>query len=481
MGRQTFWIRFLVLAALFLLCPYSQAADKQFDYCNDLAKKVLDDHSILDPTPGIYTNSSVLNIINASECFIQANVSNNIAIESVTPARVSLFNAVQSFSGSQQQGSNLSSSGSTNVVTKPSGPTALIEEFGGANANTSTSSSTFQWSPGTMLTNLALTGVNYQCLTNDYPNHCISAGTLRNLTPLTLKITGNTTSGTPSMNGTATSSTSTAPAQQVTVNSKGTSGPSFTGLSVQYAILDPGAKSAVSSLASKSSKVNPNSSSTKKSTPSSGKSTPSSMTNTPQYYANELRTAWSAGNSLANCDAYVSWQKKAKDAIQPKLSNTGPPTDEEVKILQEEIQSQYGELLENMTDSPSCQPALNGLKGFYAGILEAETYEYFGATSTSSAQPVLALEYDLNTPQSKPSYSGFKVTGTWKFGKGTPTAPSLKTQIVPVPSSSGGSCPVGNLWFALTAVTAPGKSSVGNEKVIAAEVMSKVLARERAR
>ena len=52
--------------------------------------------------------------------------------------------------------------------------------------------------------------------------------------------------------------------------------------------------------------------------------------------------------------------------------------------------------------------------------------------SSSAAKPEVALEYDLNTPLGKPSYSAAKVTGTWNFhlrkGKGAPPAPSPTQQ-----------------------------------------------------
>ena len=317
MGKEFFSVHWLVVAVMLFCCRFCLADGNQIDYCHDIAAKVLDDPTLVD--------SNVVNIVNEPSCFFQASLKNPAANMAITPARVSLWNAFQSLSGSQQQGSNLSSSGSTNSVSKPSGPTALVEEFGGANVSSGTSSTTLQWSPGTMFTNLALTGVDYQCLTENKPEHCISAGLLRNLTPLTLKITGNTSGGSPSMNGTATSSTSNASAQPVKVNSTGNSGPSFAGLTVQYAVLGSREKSEVSSLAAAPGQ----------------KGTTSSTT----YYVNELKSAWESNHDLSTCDVYSSWQTTARAKIAQTIGNSPiripKQKSSDVQPIQEEIEHQY--------------------------------------------------------------------------------------------------------------------------------------------
>jgi hypothetical protein len=396
----------LAFAVTLLSCRFSLAGDKPIDYCSRIATFVLQGQASLD--------TNVIDIINNPSCFFQASLSNSSANAAIAPARTSLWNAFQSLSGAQQQGSSLSSSGSTNAISKPAGPTALVEEFGGANVTRGTSSSTIQWSPGTMFTNLALTGVNYLCLTNSEPRPCISAGMLRNLAPLTFKMTANTSSGTPSMTGTATTQSSTNSSQQVTVSSQGNSGPNFAGLTVQYSIFGSRSRAGVKSLTSQV-----------KSTSSSGQGgTPPSSTTS--YFAAELAKAWSAGNALDNCDAYVKWKGPATNVLRSKIV-AGPspnPESRQVTLLQNEIEAQYGALLEAMLTSPTCQSTLHAFKDFYAAILEAKTYEDFSAAQSSSAKPELALEYDLNTPQNKPSYSSVKATATWQFGKSTPSVPS---------------------------------------------------------
>jgi hypothetical protein len=158
--RSIYWPVFI---AVLLFCQVSAAKEKPIDYCNLLAAGLLNDPTILDPT--LTLSDNIINIANNPSCFFQASLSDKAANEAISPVRTTLINGLESLSPAQQQGASLSSAGSTNAVSKPSGPTSLVEEFGGANVTRGTSSSTVQWSPGTMLTNLALTGVNYLCLT----------------------------------------------------------------------------------------------------------------------------------------------------------------------------------------------------------------------------------------------------------------------------------------------------------------------------
>jgi len=406
MNKKLRPLHLFAFAVALLSCRFSLAGDKPIDYCSRIATFVLQGQASLD--------TNVIDIINNPSCFFQASLSNSSANAAIAPARTSLWNAFQSFSGTQQQGSSLSSTGSTNAISKPAGPTALVQEFGGANVTRGTSSSTIQWSPGTMFTNLALTGVNYLCLTKSEPRPCISAGLLRNLAPLTFKITANTSSGTPSMTGTATTQPSTNSSQQVTVSSQGNSGPNFGGLTVQYSIFGSRNRAGVKSL---TSQIKSNSSAGQAGT------SPSSTTS---YFAAELAKAWNAGNALDGCDAYVNWKGPATKALHSKIVAAPSPNPDhrQVTLLQNEIEAQYEALLEAMLSSPTCQSTLHAFGDFYAAILEAKTYEDFFAVQSSSAKPELAVEYDLNTPQNKPSYSSVRATATWLFGKSTPSVPS---------------------------------------------------------
>ena len=215
MGRRVSTPTLVSLAVVFY-CQFCSAGTKPIGDCakaaDYLVKKTIQANDVVEFTKNV-------------SCFYEVNTP-------IAPARVTLWNAFESLSGSQQQGSSLGSSGSTNAVSKPSGPTALAEEFGGADVSRGTSSTTVQWSPGKMLTNLALTGTAPLCLGKDSQGHevpkgCIPPRVLTNLAPLMFKITANTSSGTSSIAGTPTNSTSTGSAQQVDVKSQGISGPNF--------------------------------------------------------------------------------------------------------------------------------------------------------------------------------------------------------------------------------------------------------------
>lgn len=93
----------LTFVTVLLSCHLSLAGDKPINYCADIALKVLNRPALLD--------SNVLPIVNDPSCFFEANVS-------ITPLRTNLWDAIESLSPAQQQGSSLSSSGSTNAVSK---------------------------------------------------------------------------------------------------------------------------------------------------------------------------------------------------------------------------------------------------------------------------------------------------------------------------------------------------------------------------
>jgi hypothetical protein len=370
--------------------------------------------------------NQINNFVNAPSCFMQANESNAEASQVIAPARVAFWNAVESFSGSQQQGSSLPSSGATSAVTKPSGPTALAEEFGGANVTQGTSSLTAQWSPGSMLANLASTGAVPLCASGLPIKNCLSPSLLNNVSPLTFKITANTSSGTPSTSGTAVSASSTSNSQAVTVNSSGTKGPSFAGLTVQYAF------NSKTTVAGKQL--------TNQSSGHSGQQAGASVSggSAPigQQYINQVTSELKIGNQtivdLQACEAYQQWASSAiENPLLGKsvpgrfapdlvsafgLSGAGDVSIDQGKLA-DAIGKLYKNLLTEMMASPTCQAALHDFRMLFAAILEARTYEDLTAQQNNK-MPVFSLEYDLNTPQNKPSYSTAKGTLTISlFGK----------------------------------------------------------------
>jgi hypothetical protein len=392
------------LCILFVsLLTLGTVAAAQTSDCQGLVAGML----VKDPAESQLEIRSFTSIVDNATCLIESNQSNLIAFKAVQPVRTPLWNAFESFSGSQQ-GSSLSSSGSTNVVSKPSGPTALVEEFGGINATQGTSSATFQWSPGTMLTNLALNGTTFLCTSPGVPSGCVPTPILKALTPLTVKMTVNTSNGSQTLVGTATTPADTTSAQSITVNTKGQATPSFGGLTVQYSLFGSKNKASVSSLAVQA--------------------TASPSKATVNFYAKELQLANQTDVSFEACTAYQTWAASAstllKDTTQPLRDSRAPGVDPdaaEIKLVQGQVEDQYRRVLSDMlaSNQVECKTAITNLRALFASILEAETYEDFGAQLTMSQKPELTVEYDLNTPQNKPAYSSAKMTFARSFGSGT--------------------------------------------------------------
>jgi hypothetical protein len=416
----------LILVAALLSCRSSPAQDKA---CDDIALNVLSGTSSVD---------DALRVTQHPSCFFEANLS-------ITPLRTDLWDAIESLSPAQQQGSSLSSSGSTNAVSKPSGPTALAEEFGGADVTRGTSSTTVQWAPGKMLANLALTGAESLCLDdqNHVPKGCISSGLITGLTPLTFKITANTSNGTKSIAGTATNPTSTTPAQQVNVTSQGASGPNFSGFTVQYSFINSRSQASVKSLTTHAAVPSTGTADAKDRSAVDCKS----LSKDKDPYNREMDEMYCTNAALKQCEftappqpspsnaATEGWGPQAAEDLQKLIEADKTKTAELRRDdLRKEIENQYRVLFTKMQASSSCNAAVTHVRAFYAAILEAKTYDDFSA-QPSSAKPLFALEYDLNTPQNKPSYSSAKATLNWEFGKAAPTLQSAPAKASSDPKS----------------------------------------------
>ena len=379
--------------------PEIKPLDK--DLCADFATQVIEE---TDPVSKALLKGNFFGVMNEIGCFLQANQSNQAAIDVIRPARASAWSAFQSLSASEQQGASVSPGTSTNAVSKPSGPTALAEEFGGASATNATSSTTLQWAPGALLTNIALYGLVPLCVPGIDTGPCIKEKTLEWLNPLTFKITSSTAGGSRSLTGTASASGSASPAQPVTVSSSGTSGPSFSGLTVQYAFY--GSKSQAAANAARNLKGS-----------SSAPAAAKTASVTVQQYLNQIKSENTTLNGLDNCVALQTWQGKTNsdpDFIA-KLSPVDPKNPQAVSDLEERMEQLYSGLLTNMLQDATCKPALENFPAMFESILEAKTYEDIASQKNASKKPELALEYDLNTPQNKPSYSSVKGTFTKSF------------------------------------------------------------------
>jgi hypothetical protein len=400
---------FMLLA--FLSCSHLSVSQAP-DLCRQTLVNLLNELPAADAgaaakTAAINTlvEQNLLNPINTFSCFVAANEGasthndalRTLAIAKIAPARVSLLDALSNFSAAQQQGSSLSSSGSTNAVTKPSGLTGLAEEFGGINATTGTSSTTFTFSPGTTLTDLAMTGVVPLCY-DSKSTGCISPGAIKAWTPFSLKVTANTSNGSQSLTGKSTASGS-ASSTQVTVNNPTTPTFAFGGLSVQYAIMGSKAKAGATSLTAKPTaaddKVN------------------------LQGYVDELVKAHQTWEALKNCPVfYDTWKGQARAALTLATAAGNVSQTDTVDTLEEQMKEQYQSLFSLLATSPDCLKTIEGFTNLEAAILKVRAKNDFGAVQKNSAKPLLAVEYDLNTPQNKPSYSAAKATLNWQFGKG---------------------------------------------------------------
>ena len=354
--------------------------------CNVVTQQIIKDPRLVlgDPKNG----SHVTQILNNPSCFLEAITSANTTANVFKVVPAGFWSAVDGIANGQQQGSSLNSTGSANAVSKPSGPTSVAQEFGGLGLNSGTSSTTLSIAPGTTLTDLAVNGGIIICdavVTQD----CVSPNLVKALTPLTLKVTANTTTGSQTATGTPTTpSGSSSPAQPVTLKSHGSSIPSFSGFTVQYGLIAP--KKAQAAI----------------------QQGPASV----RAYSEELLDANSFQDALDACQAFAQWQKEAEPAIAAEYGRVHSNADN-AAALTDVIRQQYQNLAAQMEKDATCQDAIAKFNKLFGAILAAESYDTFVAAGATKYVPALSLEYDLNTPQNQPSYSSLKATGTLQLGR----------------------------------------------------------------
>jgi hypothetical protein len=369
-------------------------------------------------------------------CFAEATQAD--ASYTLLPMRTGLWKAVNNYGGSQQTGASASSGASTNAVSKPSGPTALAEEFGGANVTTGTSSTTLQWSPGTLLQNLVLTGVASVCPlpSTSLPSTpgCISEKTIENLSGLTLKITGNTSGNSSSPTGTAASASTgaTSTAQQVKISSQGTSGASFSGLTVQYSF--GGKSKARTAVAAAKDKQNYDKAKAANLPTDSTKVTTAANSQAVQYHSTELAALVQAAETAGTCKATVSWATglAAPGSLFEKITSlrndlSRPATSEtNIDQIAESLRASYLGLYNQINvESSECKNLRTELSSLYASMLEAIAYDDLSTAQKGD----LGVEYDLNTPQNKPSYSTVKLNYSHSWGKATGASPKTSQAV----------------------------------------------------
>jgi hypothetical protein len=177
---------------------------------------------------------------------------------------------------------------------------------------------------------------------------------MNDLAPLTFKITGNTSGGTPSMTGTAATSSSTNAAQPVTVNAAGSKGPDFAGVTMQYAFFS---KNSVAAKALNTASV-----------------TTSGAANTYlTAVTGLLKTANQTQMDIEKCDAYQTWTQVMKSSgfqgtVEDALDAKAPAESDDE--LGKDLAERYSELLTSMATSKLsvCQTALSDFNGLFAAI-----------------------------------------------------------------------------------------------------------------
>jgi hypothetical protein len=252
-----------------------------------------------------------------------------------------------------------------------------------------------------MLGNLVLARPAYLCGTPDATTPCISPSELIGLTPLTFKITANTSNGSSSLAGTATTPSSAGVSQPVTVSTKGATGPSFSGLTVSY------------SFGGKSKSLAKYIAATQSGTGKQGASSTVISSAVQTYIGkvnDELKAAFKTIQGEAGCSVYKTWQTTAAKPLSADIATLNADK------LAADTELQYQELFEAMLKTPDCQQAINSLSGLFSAVFVTRAAEEV-AKAQPSATPEVGIEYDLNTPANKPAYSSFKMNGNWQFGR----------------------------------------------------------------
>jgi len=313
---------------------------------------------------------------------VQSNV-REAALKLFTPTRQSLFRALQNYSPQQQQGSTNSSSASVNPVSKPTGPSAVAEEFSGVNVNSSTSALTFQFAPGTLLSNLEKENVVVPCSTSLHIDRSCWTGSLEWLAEsLTFSVTTNTSTTGQAIKGSATSPGS-GGAVPATLSTAGSTEPSFGGFGTKIVAI----------------RTKPNTKANKQAN--------DTVVQSQIKFDQELsKGSVLLTSQLLNCTAYAGASQKAVDALSVQTS--------EGSFLQT-LSDQYTSLGEAFFACLNTDPHLvKYLQDYLAAVLADAASEY---DINAARKPLLAFEYDLNTPQNQPSYSSIKSNFSITFGK----------------------------------------------------------------
>jgi hypothetical protein len=334
----------------------------------------------------------LFDLANSPSCF--GALAAQAALTKYAPQKRDLFLAMQNYANNQQNSSG-SGTASTSTVSKPSGPTAIIEDFGGLKVTPGTSSTTFQFSPGAFLENLQNSdGVRICSAALQINKQCLPTSVTRFFLHWTVAASAQTSSTTQAATGTAGGTTSKA----VSFLTGGAGSPTFAGLTVKWAAYRPPATRA----------------STKAST-------------LVVQGVNELNAGLNA------CPEFVKWRDDSAKAYDAAKGDA--------KMQQTILNNAYQNLLLTPRVGNSClQPLMDKMGQYFTDYLIADAQDDLATATT----PWLGLEYDFTTPLGKPSYSSAKANFSYQFGRPkaptTPNNPKLCAWAVSVTAHRGQDC-----------------------------------------
>jgi hypothetical protein len=360
--------------------------------CELLLKRVVDNRTT-QPDAALDAIEQLAKPADDFTCFIEEAAAIKLMVPVKKKSLKEVLTAIQSQTnpGNQQQGTSVGSSATTDTVSKPSGPSAFIQNFGGISETTSGSSATYQWNPGTLINNLATEELVPLCNSSVLvKNDCFSGTLAKILVPMTLSVTSNTSNSAQSLTATAASTGSTSSVQQVNVSSKGSINPSFGGFSVKYVpwkFYRQGAK-------------------------------------VPTTITDDLYKKIDADHSavdkwLENCPAFKGWQDKFQKDLETTFNQHAGDSDPAFKaalkkVVDDDYPQAFDVLLKVQSSNTGCyspEEVVRQLSPFLTDLLAVDAAIDLAKSST----PLLGFEYDLSTPNNLTSYSTVKANFSYQF------------------------------------------------------------------
>jgi hypothetical protein len=371
-GRQVFRLT-VIIWTIVLLAGRSHAQKS----CDEVFQELWKDkpsNTAADFMTGVEHTLSPATSIECAREYLQG-----YALAAFRPTRQNLFRALENYSNQQQQTSTTSSTASVSPVSKPTGPSAIAEEFSGVNVTSGTSALTFQVSPGSLLSNFEQQGVVLPCSpVLRIAENCLPGFWSDFAERITLSVSANTSVAGQSVKGTATSSISGSTTAGAMLSTTGSSEPSFGGFGVKgVAIYAPPSKQIA-------------------------KITPAQQ----KLYQELSITSAELQNQLISCSSFDGASMAAASVLATQSTE-----DAFLKTLH----AQYALLGQALMSCLKSDDALvKRLQDYIAAVLIATTID---KDIAATRKPMVGFEYDLNTPQNQPSYSSLKGNFTLAFGE----------------------------------------------------------------